>query len=374
MNNRTEEIFYTIALTQIPAVGSVAAQRLLTACGSAEQIFKEKNSRLSLIERISPTIASNIEVYRTEALQFAQKEIEFIERHQITVFLRTDDTFPSRLKNCVDAPVLLYGKGNMNLNPKHCISIVGTRRLTDYGNRMTQKIVEDLSAYPDIQIVSGLAAGIDAVAHSSAVKYGMSTVGVLGHGLKTLYPASNQQLAISMLEKGGLLTEFTSNIFADAYNFPRRNRIIAGLSDAVVVVEAHKKGGALITANIGFSYDRDVFTVPARIGDSASEGCNDLIKFNKAALITSGHDIVEMMLWESKRASSANEGKQKKLPLTLNEYEMQVMEILKRHEILNIDELSQMTELSINTLSQTLLMLEFEGHIACLPGKRYKIC
>ena len=372
MDNRQEEILYTIALMQIPAVGCVIAQRLLTTCGNAEQVFKEKANQLTLIERISPTIASNIQTYKKEAVAFAQKEMKFIEEQGISVFMQTDQNFPFRLKNCIDAPVLLYGKGNMDLNPKHSISIVGTRRMTDYGSRITQQIVEDLSTYEHIQIISGLAAGIDAVAHASAVKQNLSTVGVLGHGLKNFYPVSNQKLAMSMLEKGGMLTEFTSNTQAEPSNFPRRNRIIAGLSDAIVVVEAREKGGALITANIGFSYDRDIFTVPGRIGDKTSEGCNNLIKFNKAALITSGHDIVEMMLWENKR-TSANESKQKKLPLNLNEEETLIMGTLQQNEMLNIDELSILTELNINILSKTLLNLEFEGYITCLPGKRYRL-
>ena len=373
MDNRQEEIFHTIALTQIPAVGCVAAQRLLTVCGNARQIFHEKPHLLSQIERISPTIAANISAHRKEAMQIAQEEMAFIEKNGIAVFLRTDDAFPSRLKHCIDAPVLLYGKGNMDLNPKHSISIVGTRRLTDYGNRMTQQIVADLSKYEHIQIISGLAAGIDAVAHASAVKHNLSTVGVLGHGLKTLYPADNQKLALSMLEKGGLLTEFTGNTRVESHNFPRRNRIIAGLSDAIVVVEAREKGGALITANIGFSYDRDVFTVPGRIGDKTSEGCNNLIKFNKAALITSGHDVVEMMLWDNKRTAAGNENRQQKLPLNLNDDETLIVKTLQQHEMLDIDELSHLTELNINTLSKTLLSLEFEGYIACLPGKRYRV-
>ena len=176
-----------------------------------------------------------------------------------------------------------------------------------------------------------------------------------------------------MLEKGGMLTEFTSNTQADAHNFPRRNRIIAGLSDAIVVIEAREKGGALITANIGFSYDRDIFTVPGRIGDKTSEGCNNLIKFNKAALITSGHDIVEMMFWENKQ-TPANKSKQQKLPLNLSPEETLIIETLQQNETLDIDELSMLTELNINVLSKTLLSLEFEGHITCLPGKRYRMC
>ena len=374
MDNRQEEILYTIALTQIPAVGCVAAQRLLSVCGSAKQIFKEKANQLLLIERISPTIAHNIHHHKEEAVAVAQKEIEFIEKQGICVFMQTDEHFPFRLKNCIDAPILLYGKGNMDLNPKHCISIVGTRRLTDYGNRMTQQIVEDLSTYEHIQIVSGLADGIDTVAHTVSVKQNLSTVGVLGHGLKMLYPASNRKLAVSMLEKGGMLTEFMSHTLPEAHNFPRRNRIIAGLSDAIVVIEAREKGGALITANIGFSYDREIFTVPGRIGDKTSEGCNNLIKFNKAALITSGHDIVEMMLWENKRTAANKEGKQKKLPLNLNNEETLIIETLQQNEMLDIDELSMITELNINTLSKTLLSLEFEGYIVCLPGKRYRMC
>jgi len=372
MDNRQEEILYTIALTQIPAVGCIVAQRLLTMYGSAKQIFKEKTNHLPQFERISPTIATNIKSNKDAAIRFAEKELKFIEEQRINVFIKTDDAFPSRLKSCVDAPVLLYGKGNMNLNPKHSVSIVGTRRLTDYGKRMTQQIVEDLSTYNGIQIISGLAAGIDTIAHVSALREGLSTIGVLGHGLQMLYPASNRNLADSMLEKGGLLTEFTSNDAGEGHHFPRRNRIIAGLADAIVIVEAYQKGGALITANIGFSYNRDVFTLPGRVGDKASAGCNDLIKFNKAALISSGHDIVEMMMWNENSYPNQRE-KQKKLPLNLNQEETLIIEALQKNETLDIDELSTITELNINALSKTLLNLEFEGYIICHPGKRYKM-
>jgi len=365
----TQEILHTIALTQIPLVGNITAQRLITACGSAEFVFKESAKGLSKIEHVSTAIIDSIVSAKNKALETASIEIKFIEKHDIKVFLRNDDTFPKRLLPCLDAPVILYGKGNLNLNPKYSVSIVGTRRLTEYGNRVTKRVVKDLSAYADMQIISGLATGIDTVAHQSSIQNSLPTVAVLGHGLKTLYPSSNRQLSEKMLENGGIVTEFLHNIPADPHNFPKRNRIIAGMSDAIVVVEAHEKGGALITANIGFSYNRDVFTVPGKIGDKASEGCNNLIKNNIAALITSGEDIAKMMMW--KDVPQKSKVKQMKLLLDLSTEEQLIVNILERGQELNIDELLISTELNTNILSTILLMLEFKGIITCLPGKRY---
>ncbi|MDR0368227.1 MAG: DNA-processing protein DprA [Bacteroidales bacterium] len=373
MDNRTSEIIHTIALTQIPTVGCILSQKLIETCGSAEAVFRESKKKLSALTFLSAANIDNLIHAKDMAMETALREMKFIEKNNVSVFLKKDQSFPKRLSECLDTPVILYGKGNLDLNPKRSVAIVGTRHLTEYGSRTAEKIVEELSAYGNIQIVSGLAAGVDTCVHQAALKYELPTVGVLGHGLQTLYPASNKKLSLSMQQNGGMLTEYISTTKGDAHNFPRRNRIIAGMSNAVVVVEAHEKGGALITATIGFSYNRDVFAVPGRIGDKASEGCNNLIKYNKAALITSGEDIVKMMMWDNNQKKDPSKSKQRQLMLDLNEEEQTIVNVLQEKEKLNIDELQMATSLNIALLTKWLLALEFKGIIHCLPGKRYRM-
>jgi DNA processing protein len=371
MDNRQTEIFYTLALMQIPLIGSTIAHKLISVCGSAEAIFKETPKNLSSVEHVSSAIINNIASTKNIAFDIASREMEYIDKNKVTVFLKNDKTYPIRLEQCIDAPVILFGRGNLDLNPKHSIAIVGTRRYTEYGNQTTKKIIEELSTYEGLQVISGLAAGIDTIAHQSAVQNSLSTVGVLGHGLQTLYPASNRKLALKMCENGGLVTEFTSSVFGEAHNFPRRNRIIAGMADAILIVEAYVKGGALITANLGFSYNRDIFSIPGRIGDKVSEGCNNLIKYNKAALVTSGEDIAKMMMWDDKSRKNTGKGKQQKLLLDLNSEEQLIVNALQAETELDIDELLIATNLNIAVLTMSLLMLEFKGIIICLPGKQY---
>ena len=369
MTSKTE-ILHTIALIQIPLIGNITAHKLITACGSAEAVFKETAKKLSKIEHLSSAVADSIASTKDTALKTAYREMQFIEDNNIRVFLKNnDDTFPQRLLPCLDAPLILYGKGNLNLNPKYSVSIVGTRRFTEYGNQAVKKIVKDLAEYKGMQIISGLATGIDTVAHQISIQNSLPTVAVLGHGLKILYPPSNRPLAEKMLQNGGVITEFLHDTPIDPHNFPKRNRIIAGMSDAVVVAEAHEKGGALITANIGFSYNRDIFAVPGKIGDKTSEGCNNLIKNNIAALITSGEDIAKMMMW--KDIPQKSKARQMKLLLDLPPEEQLILNALEQGKELNIDELLIATELNTNTLSTSLLMLEFKEIITCLPGKRY---
>lgn len=371
MNSKENEIFHTIALTQIPEIGCITAQKLIDTFGSASVIFQQKKSALSA-EGISGNVIKCLLSEREIAFQIAEKEMKFIEKNNISVFLKDDNLFPKRLTHCLDAPILLYGKGNLDLNPKYSVAIVGTRKYSEYGVAMTNKIVEELSNHDNIQIVSGLAAGIDTFAHRAALKHNVSTIGILGHGLQTIYPAGNKKLAASMQETGGILSEYTSTTIGVAHNFPRRNRIIAGMADAIVVVEAHEKGGALITATIGFSYNRDVFAVPGRVGDKSSEGCNNLIQFNKAALITSGEDIIKMMMWDDKPKQNTK-SKQIQLMLDLSAEEQAIIQALQENEKLNIDELQITTSLNIAILSKTLLALEFKGIVNCLPGKRYTL-
>ena len=366
-----QEILYTIALTQIPQIGNITADKLINSCQSAEMVFKETAKNLLRIEHIPKSAIENIMSAKNTALETARREMDFIESNNIKVFLKSDDTYPKRLLECLDSPVVIYGKGNLNLNPKYSVSIVGTRKHTEYGSRITKKIVEDLATYADLQIISGLAYGIDTIAHQVSVQQSLSTVGVLGHGLNTLYPASNRQLAEKMLANGGVLTEFLHDVSVEAHNFPKRNRIIAGMSDAIVVVEAYEKGGALITVDIGISYNRDIFAVPGKVGDKASEGCNSLIKSQKSAMVTSGHDIATMMLWGDKPKKP--KPKQIKLLLDLEPEEQLIVDALEQGSELNIDELLMATKINANDLSSLLLMLEFKGIVYGLPGKRYSM-
>ncbi len=278
--------------------------------------------------------------------------------------------YPERLKQCVDSPILLYYKGNAPFNVKKVIAIIGTRKISEYGKENCENIVRDLSA-SDILVVSGLAYGVDTCAHKSALDFGLKTIGVLGHGLDKIYPALNRQLASKITLNGGLITEFITETRPDRENFPKRNRIIAGMADAILVVEAAKRGGALITADIANSYNRDVFALPGRVNDEYSQGCNNLIKANKAALVTNADDILYMMGWEQK--IQKNQAVQKKLMLTFSPEEDKIIEILRQNENTGIDEIEVKSEIPISLLAKFLLNLEFDGIIKSMPGKTYKL-
>ncbi|NMD16070.1 MAG: DNA-protecting protein DprA, partial [Bacteroidales bacterium] len=268
-------LLYEIALTLIPGVGDINGKKLVNYCGSAEAVFKEKKSALMRIPGIGEYTANAI--LNTKPFDRAQQEIEFIKKYKVNVFYYKDKNYPLRLRNCEDAPILIYYKGTESLNPPLSLSIVGTRRATDYGKWYIDKLMEALSSY-SVVIISGLAFGIDTAAHRSALEHGLPTIAILGHGLDRIYPSQNRQLAKKILDHGGLLTDFPSQTKPDRENFPKRNRIIAGLCDALLVIETGIKGGSLITADIANSYNRDVFALPGRFGDQMSEGCNWLIR------------------------------------------------------------------------------------------------
>ncbi|MEO6849479.1 MAG: DNA-processing protein DprA, partial [Mucilaginibacter sp.] len=266
-------LLHRIGLTFIRNIGPASAKLLLAHFGDAEQIFKAPRNKLLKVPGIGEKRIDMLDF--TTVLQRAEEELKFVDKNGIEVIFYTDPAYPKRLKNCVDGPVLLYAKGNINLNVPKVVSIVGTRSATDYGKQLCRQVVEELQQH-NVLIVSGLALGIDVMAHKECLKQNMQTVGVLGHGLDRVYPFQNKSTAEKMLENGGLLTEFPSGTIPDRENFPQRNRIVAGLADATVVIEASVKGGALITAEIANSYDRDVFAFPGRINDEYSEGCNFL--------------------------------------------------------------------------------------------------
>ena len=362
-------LLHQIALTLIPGVGDITARNLLSYCGSAEEVFKSNLNSLLKIPGVGKVTARAIVSHSN--FERAEKEMAFIARYKIQTFFITDPLYPARLKNCEDAPLMLYFKGIAALNAKKVISVVGTRNSTEYGKEICHQLIADLKKY-DPLVISGLAYGIDSLVHKNCVKTGLSTVGVLGHGLDRLYPALNRSLAEKMLDQGGLLTEFKSETNPDRENFPKRNRIIAGLSDVTIVVEASVKGGALITAELANSYNRDVFAYPGRIHDEFSSGCNFLIKTNRANLITSVHDLEYLLGWKQDDGLKSMKP-QLSLLLNLNEDEKRIARILTEKGSLAVDELAIQSDMTQSKLAVTILGMEMQGLLICLPGKLYKL-
>lgn len=362
------DLLYQIALTLVPNIGDVHAKALVEIYGDAESIFKAKKKDLEAIEGMGTVRAKSIKDFSD--FSSSEDEIKFIEKYKITPLFITDEKYPRRLLNCYDSPALLYYRGNADLNNSRIISIVGTRNHSDYGKQICEKFIEDLKA-ESILVASGLAFGIDTIAHKASLKNSLQTVAVLAHGLDRIYPVQNKTLAKQLTEQGGLLTEFISNSNPDKQNFPKRNRIVAGMCDAVVVIESSKKGGSLITAELGNSYNKDVFAVPGRVNDLKSEGCNYLIQNNKAALINSADDFLEMMSWKSNPKTSVK--KQRELFIELSPDEKIVVEILQQQDGIQIDQLYFKSGLSSSAVATALLMLEMQNVVVSLPGKVYKL-
>ena len=363
-----DKLLYQIGLTLIPGVGDVLGKKLVSLCGSAEAVFREPRRHLKKMPRIGDLLAQA--VGNREILLRAEKELSFIERYRITTLFFQDKEYPHRLKHCVDSPVLLFYKGMADLNSSRVIGIVGTRKATDYGKKVTRELIGDL-VHQEVLVVSGLAYGIDSCAHRYSLDFGLSTVGVLGHGLDTVYPWLHRSLAEKMLKQGGLVTEFLSMTRPDRSNFPKRNRIIAGLCDAIVVVEAGRKGGALITADIANSYNRDVFAVPGRITDPFSDGTNYLIRTNRAALIQKADDIEYLMGWKVNAGSQ--QPQQRKIFIEMTPEEEKIVGIIQGNGQLSIDEICIQAGAPMSKVSASLLNLEFEGIVKCMPGKVYAL-
>lgn len=362
-------ILEKIALTKIKGIGPKTSRTLLAYCGSVEEIFRSSKKQLLQIPGIGNTIADTI--HAKKYLKEAQDELDFIQKHSIQLLWIEDDTYPKRLRNCEDAPILLYYKGTAALNHQRTISIVGTRNATSYGKKIVEDFIKDLKEL-DVQVISGLAYGIDIQAHRHALKNSIETIGVLGHGLDRIYPSSHREIACKMLEHGGLLTEFASETNPDRSNFPMRNRIIAGLSDVTIVVEAAQKGGALITAEIANSYNRDVCAFPGGIDQEYSAGCNYLIKTNRAHLIRNASDLCYLMNWEAKDENTSN--KQLKL-LTddLSKDEVKVVNYIKDQQQASIDDISLHCDWPQSKLAIILLEMEMKGLLLSLPGKIYRL-
>jgi DNA processing protein len=363
-------LLHQVALTFVKEIGHVRAKTLLAHLGGAEEVFKIGAAKVKRIPGIGEKLIGRLDF--DVALKRAEEELKFVDKNGIDVIFYTDARYPRRLKNCIDSPVLLYSKGNANLNTYRSVSIVGTRNATDYGRHLCKQLVEELAEYNAL-VISGLAHGIDVAAHKECLKYNVATVGVLGHGLDRFYPHQNKTTADKMIENGGILSEYPSGTKPDRQNFPERNRIVAGMADATVVVEAGLKGGALITAEIANSYNRDVFAFPGRLGDEYSEGCNFLIRNNKAALLTCVADLAYSLGWE-KNTDVKGGHEQMVLPIDLSAEERAVFEIIQQHKApLAIDDLSFKANMPMSQLAMTLLDMELQGFIRSLPGKLYQI-
>lgn len=365
-----DHLLYKIAISLLPGIGGILARNLISYIGSIEGVFKEKFKALTKVPGIGEKNARKIA--NPEILRRAEEEIRFISENNIRVLFYTDTGYPRRLLHCADAPVLVYVKGHIDLDFEKVVSIVGTRNATDYGKETCNTLVRDLSERNHrVLIVSGLAYGIDIQAHKSALQANLPTVAVLGHGLDLLYPALHADIARKMQENGGLVADFPSKTKIEPPNFIRRNRIIAGLADATIVIESGEKGGALVTADIAFSYNRDVFAVPGRVNNYWSKGCNKLIKNNGASLIESVEDLEYFMSWE--KNDKKTDAFQKQLFTSLQPDEKIICDVLNRNDPVFIDEVCAEVKLPVGKVSGILLNLEFRGVVSALPGKMYKL-
>lgn len=363
-----DEPLCRIALSMVPNIGPVLARKLVAHCGSASAVFNEKKK---LLERIPGIGASSAQaVVNSDVFARAEEEQKFMEKNGIRALYFLDDDYPRRLKHCYDAPVLLYHLGNTAFNNPRVVAIVGTRQMTPYGEQLCEKLVQELAAL-DVLVVSGLAYGVDSCAHKTALAAGLQTTGVLAHGLDNLYPQQNRPIAKKMLQQGGLLTEYPSNTNPDRENFPARNRIVAGMADAVVVIESGVEGGSLITTEYAVNYNRDVFAFPGRVGDERSAGCNRLIRSNKAALIESAEDLARMMGWETEAHKTLSP--QPALPVHLNSEEEKIVDSMRDQGNVYIDEICSVSGLTMSRVASLLLTLEFSGVVKALPGKMYRL-
>lgn len=363
-----ETLLHDLALTFVPEVGGKTIRTLLAKFGSGEAIFKASFSELKKVNGVGEVRASMFK--ETTAVERAKKEMEFVVKNNIQILHFNSPDYPRRLRHCDDAPMLLYYKGSTNLNNAKIIAIIGTRKNTDYGQRVTEHLIEGLKALDDVIIVSGLAAGIDAIAHKAALKNGVQTVGVLGHSLDRIYPFTNRALANNMVQHGGLLSEFPSGTKPDRRNFPVRNRIVAGMSDITIVTESDIKGGAMITAYLAVSYNRDVAAVPGRVFDGKSQGPNDLIKRNMAAPVSDADDVLQLMNWQ---ADKTKKSVQQKMFIELSEEERRIVNALQEKEKLHADDLLTAASFKASQLASVLLQLEMQGLVKSLPGKFYRL-
>ena len=364
---------YHIAITNIPGLGAKGTRQLMDVCHGPEELFSMSRAQLREIFPRHSSIADAIESKAT--LRQAEQEIPRLQQFGIETLFFTEEDYPQRLNEtgCEDTPVLLYRLGQCDLNPHHAVAMVGTRKCSDYGRTVTIRLVQEMAADKPV-IVSGLAYGIDTAAHSAALNHGLPTVAVLGHGLDTIYPNQNRPLAKRILDQGGaLLTEYPLETEIQAAFFPARNRIVAALSDATVVVESAERGGGLITANIANSYHREVFAVPGRLDDPLSEGCNNLIVSNKAIMLRNAGDLYFQMGWKNDMVKARHKEEQQELFATLKESEQTIVSLLHEHREMTMDEIDQKCDLSLPKIASSLMEMELKGVVRCLPGRIYKL-
>ena len=370
-----QETFYAMALTRLTNFNFQQALALYKAAGSAQLLYEYRHNIGDIIEDCTPRLVEALQDWG-DAMKRAEAEVKYMEEHGIRAISLLDDDYPQRMTECSDAPLVLYYKGNADLNQQRVISMVGTRHMTRYGEDCIRRFVRELHELcPQVLIVSGLAYGVDICSHNEALANGYDTLGVLAHGLDQIYPYRHRDVAATMVQHGGLLTEFMTQTNADKPNFVRRNRIVAGCSDATIVVESATKGGSLITAEIAQSYDRAVFAFPGNVGLPFSEGCNHLIRDNGAALITCAEDFVQAMGWESDsllRQAHA-EGIERELFPDLSDEERLVVDLLQQVNDLQLNILTVRTGLPISRLTAVLFQLEMKGVVKPLAGGMYHL-
>jgi DNA processing protein len=365
-----DEKLYQIALGMIPGVGRLTMRQLISYTGSARAVLHTPKGRLLKIPGVGEKTAEAIR-QGEKLLPDAQLRLEKAMQAGMGVCFFTDKHFPRRLRDVHDAPVMLYTKGNIDMESRRTVAVVGTRKATEYGRRFTAQLIADLSPL-SVNIISGLAYGIDICAHREALKNKLSTIAVLGSGLDRIYPEAHKATAQSMLEQGGLISEYAPGTPPDAPHFPERNRIVAALADAIVVVEAAISGGALITADIANSYNREVFAVPGPVDARYSEGCNQLIKMHKAHLITSAADLVYLMNWHPEN-EKALQTIAKSLPEDLEPEELNIYKLLAAQNEMHLDDLAWLSQLGVSKAAVALLSLEFKGLVKAMPGKKYAL-
>ena len=370
-----QEIFYTMALTRLTNFNYQQALELYKTVGSAQLLFEHRNEIGDIIKDASPRLMEALKDWN-EPMRRAEAEIRFMEEHRIRALTLTSDDYPQRLTECPDAPIIIYYTGNADLNQTRIISIVGTRRMTTYGEDLIRRFIRDLRQYcPEVLIVSGLAYGVDICAHKQALENGYPTVGVLAHGLDQIYPYRHREIAAKMINHGGLLTEFMSQTNADKPNFVRRNRIVAGMADATILIESGAKGGGLITADIAQSYARAVFAFPGNVGQPYSEGCNNLIRDNGAGLISNAEDFVKAMGWldETRLQQAFADGIERNLFPDLSPKEQQIVSLLQQTNDLQLNIITVKTGIPIGRLTALLFQLEMKGVVKPLAGGIYHL-
>lgn len=370
-----QQLLYNIALTRIGHFSLASALHLYRTLGSGEEIFLHRNEVQDILPDCSPRLIDNLKDW-SEPLKRAEVELEFCRNNNIRVLCLGDDDYPKRLEDCADAPLVLYYKGNANLNQSRVINIIGTRHCTTYGADFIRRFIHDLKALcPEVLVVSGLAYGVDINAHQQALAVGYETVGVVAHGLDYLYPAAHKDVAREMVSHGGLLTEFMTCTNADKGNFVRRNRIVAGMSDACILIESAAHGGGMITAGIAFDYGREVFALPGRVGDHFSTGCNNAIRDNKAMLLTSAEDFVKAMGWEDDalRIEAQKRGIERQLFPNLTPEQQRIVDVLSECNDLQLNQLAVKTGIPIGEITSILFQMEMMGVVKPMAGGNYHL-